>query len=180
MAPKREGATLAREMGLVDGVALVVGAIIGSGIFISPGVVLDNAGSAGVSIMCWVVGMLIAIGGALCYVEVGLLFPKTGGEFVYIREAYSFNKRNAAVDFLGSLLAFLFTWTSILIRPAGVAVITLASAKYLMKPFFVDSDVPSFPLKVVALILIGIDHTTYNLYYILMEILNIYIIIYIK
>lgn len=158
MAHRREGATLTKEMGLVDGVTFVVGAIIGSGIFISPGVVLENSGSAGVSIVCWSLGMVIAIAGALCYIEVGLLFPKTGGEYIYLREAYSFNKKNAALDFLGSLLAFLYTWTSCLIRPAGMAVITLTSAKYLLKPFFIDSTVPSLPLKAVALTLIGITH----------------------
>lgn len=153
-ANKREGATLAKEMGLVDGVAFVVGAIIGSGIFISPGVVLAHSGSAGVSIICWLLGMLMAIAGALCYIEVGLLFPKTGGEYVYLCEAYSFKKKNTALDFIGSLLAFLYIWTSGLIRPAGAAVITLTSAKYLAKPFFVDSDVPSFLLKTLSLILI--------------------------
>lgn len=153
-ANKREGATLAKEMGLVDGVAFVVGAIIGSGIFISPGVVFAHSGSAGMSIICWLLGMLMAIGGALCYIEVGLLFPKTGGEYVYLYEAYSFKKKNTALDFMGSLFAFLYTWASGLIRPAGAAVITLTSAKYLSKPFFVDSDVPSFQLKALSLILI--------------------------
>lgn len=155
MAPKREGAALTKEMGLVDGVAFVVGAIIGSGIFITPGVVFAHSGSAGVSILCWLLGMLISIAGALCYIEVGLLFPKTGGEYVYLHEAYSFRKKNAALEFLGSLFAFLYTWASGLIRPAGAAVITLTSAKYLCKPFFVDSNVPPFQLKAVSLILIG-------------------------
>ena len=150
-----EGASLTKEMGLVDGVAFVVGALIGSGIFISPGVALAHSGSAGLSIICWLLAMVIAISGALCYIEVGLLFPKTGGEFIYLREAFSFKKRNIALECLGSLFAFLYIWGAGLIRPAGVAVVTLTSSKYLSKPFYVDSEVPSIQLKAVALVLIG-------------------------
>ena len=147
-----ERAALTKEMGLVDGVGFVVGAIIGSGIFISPGVVLYHSGSAGASILCWILAMVIAMAGAMCYIEVGLLFQKTGGEFIYLQEAYSFNKKT---PFLGSIFAFLFIWTSELARPAGVAVVTLTSAKYLSKPFFVKSEVPSLYLKAIALTLIG-------------------------
>jgi hypothetical protein len=72
-----------------------------------------------------------------------------------LREAFSFKKRNIALDCLGSLFAFLYIWAAGLIRPAGVAVVTLTSSKYLSKPFYVDSEVPSIQLKAVALVLIG-------------------------
>lgn len=157
MSPSRgKRASLTRELGLVDGIAFVVGSIIGSGIFATPGVVLLHANSVGMSTICWVLGMVIAIGGALCYIEVGLLIPKTGGEFIYILEAYSLNKKNRASEFVGSLLAFLFTWTAVtVLRPVGLAIITLTCAKYLVKPFYLSNEAPSIVAKPLALFIIG-------------------------
>lgn len=165
MSPSRgKQASLTRELGLVDGIAFVVGSIIGSGIFATPGVVLLHVNSVGMSTICWFLGMVIAIGGALCYIEVGLLFPKTGGELVYIFEAYSFKKKNRMVEFVGSLLAFLFTWTAVtVLRPVGLAIITLTCAKYLIKPFYLGTEAPSIVAKPLALCIIGNTWSTVNM-----------------
>ena len=109
--------SLRKEMNLVDIVAYVVGAIIGSGIFITPAIILEKTGSFAVSMICWFVGMIIAICGVLCYIELGLLIPRTGAEYVYILHGFSFKKRNKWTELLGSLMAFLYTWTSYIHPP---------------------------------------------------------------
>ena len=154
-SPRGQKGALSRELGLADGIAFVVGGIIGSGIFATPGIVLLRTHSVGLSMVCWLAGMVIAIGGALCYIELGLLLPHTGGEFLYIMEAYSFRRKNSSLELLGSLLAFLFTWTSVGIKPVGLSVITLTCARYLMQTFYGSSSTPTFMVKLISLFIIG-------------------------
>ncbi|HEX9759620.1 MAG TPA: amino acid permease [Candidatus Acidoferrales bacterium] len=90
--------TLAREIGLKDGIALVVGGIIGSGIFLVPNEVSQRLDSFGAVILVWVFGGLLSLAGALSLGELGAAMPSTGGLYVYLREAY------------GRPLAFLYGW----------------------------------------------------------------------
>ena len=151
----RRGA-LRKDMNFIDAIAFVVGGMIGSGIFITPATILQETGSFGVSMLCWLVGMVISILGALCYIELGLLIPKTGGEYMYILNAYTFRNRNKWVESFGSLLAFLFTWTTVfVIRPTSSAIVILTCVRYLTRPFYIGCEIPVSVLKTLALFIIS-------------------------
>ena len=141
---------LKKELNLFSLTAYIVGTIIGSGIFITPRTILCLTGSFGVSLIMWLIGGVIAIGGGLCYIELGLLIRKSGGEYSFIKEAYSFKKK---LRMLGSLLGFVYTWSSLtVIRPTSLAIITLTSARYLIRPFYIGCDnIPESAVKLIAL-----------------------------
>ena len=153
---KREGGiSLKREITPLSGVGFVVGSLIGSGIFITPSVILNYSGSFGMSMVCWVFGAFVALAGALCYFELGMVVRKTGGEYAIFLEAYSFHKRNTCVETLGSMVAFLYTWTSVIVlKSSSASIITLACARYLICPFFIGCDIPGSSVKLLALAII--------------------------
>jgi len=99
MQAQAQAVELPRKLGLVDGVAIIVGTMIGSGIFLVPNLVARNVSTPGAIIGVWVFSGVLSFFGALAYAELGAMFPATGGQYVYLREAY------------GSLLAFLSGWT---------------------------------------------------------------------
>ncbi len=148
-----------KEITLVSGVAVITGQIIGSGIYVTPKTILKYSGSFGVSFILWIFGAMVAVCGALCYIEVGLLAKKSGGDYVYILKAYSFNRRNRAVQLLGSMLGFMLVWTDfLLVRPSSMAVGTMICAKYFIRPFFIGCDVPEGPVRILALSIISKTH----------------------
>ena len=154
----RVDVALGKELTLISGVAYIVGSIIGSGIFVTPRNILENTGSFGLSLVMWVIGGLTAVAGALCYIELGTFIKKSGGDYTYILEAYSFKKRKPWLEFTGSLLAFLFTWSSVLvIRTTSLAIITMAFGRYLSRPFFIGAgcDVPIWIVRLLALFAIS-------------------------
>jgi basic amino acid/polyamine antiporter, APA family len=105
---------LARDLGAGHATAIVVGTIIGSGIFLVPAEMMQAAGSAKLVYLAWIVGGLLSFFGAMTYAELGAMKPQAGGEYVYIRDGY------------GPLPAFLYAWTWFLIaKPASIA--TLAT-----------------------------------------------------
>src|SRR5437667_2511979 len=105
---------LARDLGASHATAVVVGTIIGSGIFLVPAEMMQAAGSAKLVYLAWLVGGLLSFFGAMTYAELGAMKPQAGGEYVYIRDGY------------GPLAAFLYAWTWFLIaKPASIA--TLAT-----------------------------------------------------
>ncbi|MCA9685685.1 MAG: amino acid permease, partial [Myxococcales bacterium] len=106
--PDRWGERLPRHLGTFSAVAVLVGSTIGSGIFRSPAVVAADIDQFLPFVLAWVLGGLVALAGALTFAELGGMFPRTGGIYVYIREAF------------GPLPAFLFGWAELLIlRPAA-------------------------------------------------------------
>ena len=157
---------LKREITPLSGIGFVVGQLIGSGIFITPSAILKNTGSFGLSLVCWGIGAIVALAGSLCYFELGLLVRKAGGEYAILLEAYSFHKKNPWVEALGSLIAFLFTWTTVFVlRGASVSIITLACARYLTRPFFIDCDVPESVVKLLALTVLSTFILCVHVYY---------------
>ena len=105
---------LARDLRLSHASAIVVGTIIGSGIFLVPAEMMRDAGSARLVYLAWLVGGLLSFFGALTYAELGAMKPQAGGEYVYVRDGY------------GPLAGFLYAWTWFLIaKPASIA--TLAT-----------------------------------------------------
>jgi APA family basic amino acid/polyamine antiporter len=111
---------LARELNVWHATAIVVGTIIGSGIFLVPREMMQAVGSAGLVYLAWTVGGLLSFFGALTYAELGAVRPWAGGEYVYIRDAY------------GPLAGFLYGWSWFLIaKPASIATITTGMVRVL-------------------------------------------------
>lgn len=111
---------LARDLSASHATAVVVGTIIGSGIFLVPAEMMQGAGSASLVYLAWVVGGLLSFFGALTYAELGAMKPEAGGEYIYIRDAY------------GPLPGFLYAWTWFLIaKPASIATITTGLVRIL-------------------------------------------------
>ncbi|XP_074602018.1 L-type amino acid transporter sobremesa [Brevipalpus obovatus] len=131
---------LKRRVGLVSGTALIVGTMIGSGIFVSPKGVLERSGSVGLSLIVWTGCGVVSLLGALCYAELGTLITKSGAEYSYILEAF------------GSLPAFLFSWVSVFIlKPAMLAIICLTLSEYAVSPFYSGCNPDLFTVKLVTI-----------------------------
>ncbi len=114
---------LGKSVGLINGLALIIGCVIGSGIFASPGPILTYTQSPGAALLVWLMAGLLAITGALCYAELGTMMPSSGGEHPYLMKAYD-----------SSLPAFLFSWTGITVtRPGAIAIICIIFAEYVCR-----------------------------------------------
>ena len=113
--------TLPRTLGLKDLIFLIIGTVIGSGIFIVPGVVLRQTnGSITVAMLVWLAGGILSLLGALTYGELSAMNPKVGGLYIFIRDGF------------GSLPAFLYGWTLFFVISSGsVATLAVAFSSYL-------------------------------------------------
>jgi basic amino acid/polyamine antiporter, APA family len=108
-----------RELGLLDGTMLVVGSMIGSGIFIVSADMVKQVGSAGWLIAIWILSSLLTIVAAVSYGELSAMFPKAGGQYVYLKEAYN------------KLIAFLYGWSFFAVIQTGtIAAVGVAFSKY--------------------------------------------------
>ena len=113
-------ADLPRKLSLFDGAALLVGSVIGSGIFVVPRLIAQRVPEPGLVIAIWIFSGLLVLCGALTLAELGAMFPESGGLYVYMREAY------------GRFWAFLYGWTVMLvIIPGSIAALTTAFLLYL-------------------------------------------------
>jgi APA family basic amino acid/polyamine antiporter len=111
---------LARDLDVSHAGAVVVGTIIGSGIFLVPAEMMQAVGSAKLVYLAWLVGGLLSFFGALTYAELGAIKPQAGGEYIYVRDGY------------GPLAGFLYAWTTFLIsKPASIATITTGLVRIL-------------------------------------------------
>ncbi len=125
----RWGERLPRRLGLWSTVAVLVGSTIGSGIFRTPAVIAGHVGDLVGFFAVWIVGGLVALAGALTLAELAACYPRSGGTYIYIREAF------------GKLPAFLFGWAQLLIlRPASYGAISITSSEYLWRVFGSDGS----------------------------------------
>ena len=104
--------SLRKDLSLFNGVTLIVGAIIGSGIFFTPKIVLYHTGSLGVSMVAWMVGAIFALAGSLCCVELGLLVRSSGGEYSFLLQLVQlYTNHRRALLFCG-----WHFWNSLVVR----------------------------------------------------------------
>ena len=125
--PKTSNNRLKRQISLTTATAIVVANMIGSGIFVTTGIVAANVPGPGWVLLCWIIGGVIAISGALCYAELSTRMPEVGGEYVYLKKLYH------------PALGFLTGWTSLIVGfSAPIASAALAFAEYI----FAGIDIP--------------------------------------
>jgi APA family basic amino acid/polyamine antiporter len=134
---------LRRELGLFSAGVLVVANMVGTGIFTTSGFIMAELGNAQAMLLCWFVGGLFALCGALCYGELGAMFPKAGGEYVFLRESF------------GKAVAFLSGWISLIVGfSAPIAAAAIAFATYffqvLPSPSGSTHVVPQLGINVLA------------------------------
>ncbi|CAF3762035.1 unnamed protein product [Rotaria socialis] len=186
-SPKDE-VVLKRRLGLFSGVCIVIGTIIGSGIFISPKSILEETKSVGLCLIIWTIcGLISILGmvlretfpvgvdiyvfflGALCYAEIGAVIPRNGAEVAYLKEGIgSVHGRT------GDILAYLFIWTSTLITtPSTIAVISLTFSRYFLSGVMGDSYLDCGPSKelvtifaifTIRILLFFLSRSVYYLY----------------
>ena len=132
-------AELPRKLGLLDATAIVVGTVIGSAIFLVPNTVARNLPSVPLILLVWSVTGLLSFFGALAYAELGAMLPSTGGQYVYLREAY------------GPLGGFLSGWASFLVMQSG-SIATLAAGFSIYLSYFVPLSPLGAKMASVALI----------------------------
>jgi L-type amino acid transporter 8 len=131
------------KLTLLNGCTVIVGSIIGSGIFVAPKGVLANTGSVGLSIIIWVLSGLYSLVGAFCFAELGCMIPKSGADYAYIMTSF------------GPFLAFLRLWIEcIIVRPTSQAIVALTFALYALRPFYPDCDPPTESVKFLAVVCI--------------------------
>src|SRR5580765_5366074 len=110
---------LPKTIGLWSATTIVIGSVIGSGIFMKPATMAGQLGSPYILIAVWVVAGIISIFGAMAFAELGTMFPETGGQYVYLRKTY------------GDFIAYLYGWGSIaVINTAAIAAIAFVCAAY--------------------------------------------------
>ncbi|MBI3615404.1 MAG: amino acid permease [Candidatus Omnitrophica bacterium] len=111
--------SLRRSLGLVDATALVIGCVIGAGIFRAAASVAAQLHTPGLVMAVWAVGGILSFCGALCYAELGAAYPKAGGDYVYLTRAY------------GPAVGFLFGWTKVFTERIGtIAILGFVFAEY--------------------------------------------------
>lgn len=131
------------KMTLINGITVIVGSIIGSGIFVSPTGVLKETGSVNVALIVWILSGLFSMVGAYCYAELGTMIRKSGADYAYI------------MDTFGPFFAFIRLWIeSMIVRPCSQAIVALTFSKYVMKPFFPECEPPNDAARLLAMVCI--------------------------
>jgi basic amino acid/polyamine antiporter, APA family len=131
---------LKRDLGLVAALAIVIGTVIGSGIFRVPQAMVNNVGTVPMVFLVWIVGGVLSLAGALTYAELAGALPGAGGEYVYLTEAY------------GPLWGFIYSWTQMWVAKSG-SIATLATAFFEYTAHFIPEFekiwfiVGPFPVK---------------------------------
>ncbi|XP_026468146.1 Y+L amino acid transporter 2-like [Ctenocephalides felis] len=130
---------LKAKMSLLNGITVIVGSIIGSGIFVSPTGVLKYTGSVNMSLVVWTISGLFSMVGAYCYAELGTMITKSGADYAYIMETF------------GPFMAFIRLWIEcMIVRPCSQAIVALTFSVYILKPFFPECQPPDDSVRMLA------------------------------
>src|SRR5689334_8362715 len=132
--------TLARRLGAFDATMIVMGGIIGAGIFVNPSVVSRQVHTSGLVIGAWIIGGAIALVGAFVYAELAVLRQRVGGQYAYLRDAYH------------PIVAFLYGWTLLLVVQTG----GMAGAAIIFGRYFRELTGLAIPEQVVAALTLAI------------------------
>ncbi|XP_070490748.1 large neutral amino acids transporter small subunit 1 isoform X1 [Chironomus tepperi] len=132
--------TLKAKMTLVNGITVIVGSIIGSGIFVSPTGVLKYTGSVNMALVVWVISGVFSMVGAYCYAELGTMIKKSGADYAYIMTTF------------GGFVAFVRLYVEcMIVRPCSQAIVALTFSVYVLKPIFPECDPPESVSRLLAL-----------------------------
>ena len=124
---------LVRRLGQKEATSLVVGTVIGTGVFLKAAIMASQTGSVWWVLLAWIIAGTLSLAGALCYAELGGLFPRAGGEYVYLREAY------------GDLIGFLYGWMRFWIgAPGSIAAYGVGAATFLGGALAISSFTQKF------------------------------------
>jgi APA family basic amino acid/polyamine antiporter len=119
MSSKNAAPELARRLGLFDATMIVMGGIVGAGIFVNPSVVAQQVGTPALALGAWAIGGLVALAGAFVYAELAARRPETGGQYAYLRDAYH------------PAVAFVYGWALLLVtQTGGMAAVAVTFARY--------------------------------------------------
>lgn len=136
--------TFKRALGRFDATMIVIGGIIGSGIFINPYIVAQRLDSSALVLGAWIAGGAIALAGALSYAELGSVFPRVGGQYAYLRDA------------LHPLAGFLYGWALLAVIETGaIAAVAIAFATYTLR-LVGQPDLSPIPLAIAALVVLSL------------------------
>jgi APA family basic amino acid/polyamine antiporter len=146
---KEENHLLQKRVNLFDGISIVVGAMIGSGIFIVSADIARKVGSPGWLLVVWLITGIITLIGAISYGELASMMPQVGGQYIYLKEAYH------------PLIGFLFGWTTFLVIQCGtIAAVAVAFAKFsgVLFPWIAEENILFHlgPLKISSTMIIAI------------------------
>jgi amino acid transporter len=133
-------------LSLVDAVAIIVGIVIGAGIFETPALVAANAGSAEAAMLAWLVGGIMSLVGALCYAELGTAYPHAGGNYHYLMRAF------------GKNFAFLFAWARLsVVQTGSIVILAFVFGDYASQLFSFGDYSSSIYAALAVVILTGLN-----------------------
>ena len=146
---QKENYLLQKRVNLFDGISIVAGAMIGSGIFIVSADIARNVGSPGWLLVVWLISGIMTLIGAISYGELASMMPQAGGQYVYLKEVYH------------PLIGFLFGWTTFLVIQCGtIAAVAVAFAKFsgVLFPWISEKNILLYlgPLKVNSTMAVAI------------------------
>ena len=124
-----------RDLGTWAAASIVVGTVIGSGIFLVPATMIQRVGTPQMVFVVWIFGGLLSLAGALSYAELAAAMPEAGGEYVYLREAY------------GPMWGFLYSWTQMWVAKSG-SIATLATGFFLLSDQFFPEPWTRFSIRI--------------------------------